>query len=337
MYMFRTVVALLGMLSMSFLPGCGDSAEDQTVASLPAPGGKKSFQMRLNLPNGYSARVREVVNGESTNKTKEETFKQRQNTEDVYLLECVGLAPNGVMTIKKTFLTSKIKMQSGKDDGFRTMLEFDSSKENQKGVFSGYFSPRIGEAVLIKVVSDGTIIAAEGTEELAEKIIKAEEATGANHSPEKREDLKKGLCKNLQRLPGILVYYPSDPVSVGDSWQGPWSNCGGAICPRFTWKLESIEGGLAYIEVQGNNVPISYTKEQEGLEMQSNITQNNRISISLDVKTGMMTSCEGETETSGTLVAIPGKGAGPSQESIRETELSSHSTFQITAEQVAHR
>ncbi len=337
MYMFRTVVALLGMLSMSFLPGCGDSAEEQTAASLPAPGGKKSFHMRLNLPNGYSAKVRQVVNGESTSKVKEGTIMQRQNKEDVYLLECVDLAPDGVMTIRKTFLATKLKMQSGKDGNLRTMLEFDSSKENEKNRMSHNYASRIGETVLIKVASNGTILAAEGVEELAEKIIKAEEATGINRSPEKREDLKKGLCKNLQLLPGVLVHYPSALMSAGDSWQGPWSDCGGTICPLSTWKLESIKGGLAHIEVQASNVPIGSAKKQAGLEVKSDIIQNSRISISLDVKTGMMTSCEGETETSGTLVAILKKGADPSQESIRETELSSHSTFQITVEQVTHR
>ena len=337
MYMFRTVVALLGMLSMSFLPGCGDSAEDQTAASLPAPGGKKSFHMRLNLPNGYSARVREVVNGESTSKTKEGTFRQKMSTEEVYLLECVGLNPDGLMTIKKTFLSAKVKMQAGKDDNITTMLEFDSSKEDKETVADNYYSRRIDETVLIKVASDGAIIAAEGTEELAEKIIKGDEAKGSNLTAEKRANLKEGLSKGFQRLPGVLTYYPHKLVSVGDSWQGPWGDCGGAICPLFTWKVESIEGGLAHIEVQGNNVPIGSDKEQEGLEMQSDITQNNRISISLDVRTGLMRSYEGETDTSGTITTIFTKDADPSQESIRETELSSHSTFQITAEQAAER
>ena len=84
-------------------------------------------------------------------------------------------------------------------------------------------------------------------------------------------------------------------------------------------------------------MPIGSAREQEGLEVQSNITQNTWISMSLDVKTGLIRSCEGETETSGTLVGTPKNGADPEQESVRKTELLSYSTFQITAEQVAHR
>ena len=270
-----------------------------SVVFLPSCGEKEKVKLRLNLPKGYSVKVRVIIEGKNTNEQESRNITTKNSEEKEYLLECVEVDANDVMIIKKTWLSVKSKMEYGEGKGWQTMIDFDSTRKEDKGK-PFYLRHVIGKSILVKVKPDGMILNSEGIEELAEEYIKADEARGAKYEPKMREKLKAGLCTNYQNLSGVLAYYPQQGVKAGQSWSGPWGRCGGDKCLVSKWALTKVKNGIAHIEIKDIDVPVPVAK-QDGLKKKTDLKQNNNIKLQLDLKTGLIKTCEGCTETRGTI------------------------------------
>ena len=90
----------------------------------------EAITLRLNLPKGYSAVVRTTSDGDYTHSMGQNNYQSKTHfIISKYFIECVDVDPSGIMTIKQTHKTVKVRNES-KGETF----EYDSTKPAVEGV-----------------------------------------------------------------------------------------------------------------------------------------------------------------------------------------------------------
>ena len=279
------ITALVG--GIVFLAGCRD---------------EKSYELSLKMPVGYAVEVKQTAEARSESDESDGTIHtSRHEYENVYRLECVAVEPNGVMHIKKTWLEARFKQEWLSDDEGHTGMDFDSADPNKEQV-GFYLEPVIGKSVLARIGPDGCTLGTEGATELAEKIVERQECRG----PE--DDRQKAVASRaefISAVPGPLAFYPGHPVKVGDRWKMPFSKCGGDKCPLYAWKLEDVRGDTAELRVELLDTKDSFPPPSEEYS-EGEVTTSVEITLSLDVKTGLVRSLE---TTTSRVTVLPRKRA----------------------------
>lgn len=288
---------------------------------------KKTVKLRLNLPKGYSVKVTEITDGQ-TRTIRDEGEIAGSNTinHTEYQLECLAVEPNGVMTIRKTWLSAKAKMEHGKNDQWTIMMDFDSRDQDKKQR-SFYLEPVIGQSVTLKISPNGNILGCSGNEELAQKIIETD-TNIATYPEEAKANLLKGFSNSLQSLPCILAAYPDKSLAIGTSWRQPWGKYDSASCLLYTWTLKKMKNGLAEIEVKAVDLPIPQRQQQDS-QTKSDMKQNATINLLLDMATGVIKSCQGRIKVVGSTAAPRTDSREPNKVEIKNYEIIGGSTFTI--------
>ena len=248
---------------------------------------RESLNLALVLPVGTRARI--TVNSEIENVNDGNSHDPAMRTStidtDVFLIECVGVEPTGVMRIRQTFQAFK---ETAKDGEGRVFVEFDTNNTRhplpQSELFKRY---EIGKALTYEVTSDGRASCVGGYDEIADEM--AYEAGRELHLG------KYGIIQELKRIPlhGVPEFCGMGTLQVGQlesTTESPDSQ-GEFKEYRKTWVLKSIEEGIAEFEFTvestrewvGSNDPASVGRQVSGRKH-----ERRRRETSCDVETGLI-------------------------------------------------
>ncbi len=283
---------------------------------------KETVLLKLSLPKGYTVKVTETTSGEQKSSKDDGTiFSSKTIIHNEYKLECLAVEPNGIMTIRKTWLATMSKMDQGMNEKWTTMMDFDSRDESKEQK-RFYLKPVIGKSVTLKVNTEGKILSCTGNEELALKIVETD-TNHAKYSEETKTMRLKGFSNSLKHLPGILAPYPDKPIVPDKSWRQPWGRCEGSACVLYTWTLKKVENYLAEIEVKAVDLPMP---QQQDSQIKSDMKQNTDIDLRVDITTGLIKSYQGQMKMAGNVTS-PERGAD--EVDVKKYEMTGESTFTI--------
>ena len=267
------------------------------------PAADRTVELKLNLPKGLKASTTIEWDSNSVivvspspnavanvNDSSKKIIKQSLRQE--YLIECIDVDANNIMTIKQTLKATKIRNQYG-----QYVNEYDSADTQDKdpGVF-GFFQSLINESLTFHMAPDGNIIEVIDAQILADKI--CDKLKDSKHIPPDLEAEKArwlDMFRN-ERIRAVPAFYPAGPVSVGQSWITP--ACSSKIlCPTLdvasdTWTLKKIIDGIAHLQITGKYVDNSLQPpfDPGRKTIISHIETNSISDAYIDIQTGLVIS-----------------------------------------------
>lgn len=136
-YLVATLVILI-LLSMSCKQKKNINSTDSTT-------------LRLNLPKGYSTVVRKTEDSDYTHIMEQKTFQGKKHSVDEYLLECTDVDSSGLMTIKQTHKTAKVRNvdRTGTSEYDSTKPQIEASPETAS------LAAKINKSITILVTPAG--------------------------------------------------------------------------------------------------------------------------------------------------------------------------------------
>jgi len=245
----------------------------------------RSSDLKLRLKPGQKRRLRLI----REDKVSLTPMGQRQDIQNVSTadleFEVEQVDARSVASIRVTYLAIREKGRSAAGT-----MEYDSTKPDAATghAFAPTYSAMIGQSFVMKVVSDGRILALQGIDEMylrmAETIVEGEDETmrkrarermtdGAEERAErsienlnqrygsrkKREEAVRDLIKRnpvfaeekVRGMVGnVIMSFPGGPAEIGDSWQG------GAVLPAaapvnidLTYTLKEKKQSVATIDI----------------------------------------------------------------------------------------
>ena len=195
-------------------------------------------------------------------------------------IEVKDVTDNGFLfanTLKRMVINSTIM---GND------VNFDSDKkEDMDGQVGQSMKDKIGKTDEVTVDKQGKVIEIRGSTEQA--------AGGMNDMMNMSNMLAKG-----QPYP-ILIQLPGRAVKLGDSWTDS-SGTPATIKTVTTYTLKQIDGGAIFVTFAGTLVK-NGTIEQQGMEIQMDITGDVKGDATYDASTGLLKNNNTVSDIKGTL------------------------------------
>ena len=299
-------------------------------------GSSQSIEFKLHLPKGYKAVtvVTKQSNGQmvitpppahvaDANDSKKIVNESTETNE--YLLECLDVDPNGVMTIKET-LTSRKEMRKYGD---LLLLKYDSKdKEAEVSRNIAPLAVQVNESLTFRITPKGDVFEVTGAKALAEKIGKKLRFSGAQREQQQTILFERFKYSRPQAIPR---YYPASAVFIGQSWITP-SFCSGKTCPTLdvasnTWTLQSIKEGIAHFKIVTKMNNDSIGSVPGNMKVISKSLKGTGVSdMYIDVKTGLITSWEQKTTVENNLIA---EVSGPNGAITKTTVQSDVGTMKL--------
>ncbi|MFH1616851.1 MAG: DUF6263 family protein [Planctomycetota bacterium] len=279
--------------------------------------GPKSVSLRLNLPQGFRAVVVETTESNSITTFSsssgpekgqgEQKIQGRQTLTNEYLVECLGIDANGIMTIRQTLTNTRGFIKNGE-----MITQYDSADPNSQTVGAGEtLTAPVGKPVTFKVTSQGKVLEVEGFEPILEKIGKILKTKySLPDFGQKEMDMWLQRFKN-ERPHAIPAYYPTGRIVVGDSWVTP-SFCLDGPCPTLevasnTWTAKDINASTIHMEIvytySDDSIPQLQSLERE--IRKSQIRANNVSQMYINIDTGLITSWDLSGGSSSMMTTAP--------------------------------
>ena len=267
--------------------------------------------LRLALPEGFKAKValaakknETIVVSPSpahvTTDGNEHTFATDYVEENEYLIECVEVDTNAVMTIVET-LTAK---RTTHKRGDAALFEYDSRNDvGPDQPQAAVFAVQVNNPLTYRISPDGTVKEVIGVDAFVDRI----EGDMRKASQPFPED-QKAIWRNrllFSRPKGIPRFYPANSVDIGQSWVTP-SFCSGKKCPPLdvasnTWTLQSVSNRIARLQIvsrKRSDCPAS-----PGMTvLDSSIKMDGSSDMLIDLQTGLLLSSEITAENSSRIV-----------------------------------
>jgi len=223
-------------------------------AFIPSCEKKDGVEIRVNLPKGFSAVVRNTTEDEVSLIVWGVKHTKSRKIIDEYLLECLEVDDDGIMTIKQTCRSCKVSGYRAAPKGRRgDFYEYDMNAPPEDLVGGIRFrTAELGGSLIIRISPDGETVDVNGVETVADKLMG--EMTGLEE--EKREPARKKFIESLKssRVAGLLREYPQSAKYVGQTWKTvrersrPLKLGKRVEKVRSKFRLESITGGVASLK-----------------------------------------------------------------------------------------
>lgn len=239
-------------------------------AFIPSCEKKDGVEIRVNLPKGFSAVVRNTTEDEVSLIVLGMKHTKSRKIIDEYLLECLEVDDDGIMTIKQTYRSCKVSGYRAASKGKRgDFYEYDMNAPPEDLVGGIRFrTAELGGSLIIRISPDGETVDVDGVEAVADKLMG--EMTGLEE--EKREPARKKFIESLKssRVAGLLGEYPQSARYVGQSWKTvrkrslPLKLGEKVEKVRSKFRLESINDGVASLE-KDSTFDSTITEDWSGL------------------------------------------------------------------------
>lgn len=190
--------------------------------------------------------------------------------------------------------SNMIKRMTTKISGMGQDISFDSDKkEDMDGQMGQALKDRIGVSQDIQVDKHGKVTS---TKDNDDKKVGPDMASMMNMSG----DLTKG-----QPYP-ILIQLPASNIKPGDTWTDS-SGTVATLKTITTYTLKSISGDAALVSFTGTMAKTG-TIQQNGMEIQMDMTATNKGESTYEVKSGLLKTTTSSSDIKGTL-GIMGQNA----------------------------
>jgi hypothetical protein len=267
---------------------------------IPSCEKKGGVKIAVDLPKGFSALVRRTTEREtSLIALGIRTSKSRTMTNE-YLVECLDVDDDGVMTVKQTYKSCKVTGYRAGSHGERgDYYEYDMSRPSDDVPYALRFrAAGLGESLTIYASPEGETIDVDGAEAFADKLMG--EMRGLEEA--QREPTRARFIESLQftRLVGLLKEYPRKPKSVGQSWKRTRDmsrplRLGERVGKRSNkFKLVSVTDGVANLKKE-STFEKKTTQDHSGLltrgtKLKLTLKENGTSSseIEVDLATGVI-------------------------------------------------
>lgn len=290
------------------------------VIIMAGPAGAKTIDLKLNLPAGFAAKITTEQVSETITEREDVTFRRRETSVREYGLECMKLTDEKQMLLLKSFPLIVIKDERAMRDGpYEVEYAFDSREGtvNDADLERNALLFSLGQRIAIRVNPDGSIAASGGADKLAAVITMSMGIPRADAN-----DVMMTVKENLEQVPAFLTMYPGK-IKEGKSWQSPYffSRSEDFENADWTWTLTDVKDDTAFIEVVSAG-PVETTQETEEYTIVSDLKQDSRIEMQVDVETGLIRSADIRSEMTGEVRSRKKDAAqGAEPESAKITSL----------------
>lgn len=221
---------------------------------IPACKKRDCVEIRVKLPKGFSAVVRNTTEDEFSLVISGIKHTKSRKIINEYLLECLEVGADDIMTVKQTYKSCRVSGYRAGSEGKRgDFYEYDMNAPPEYLVGEIRFCEvELGESLIIRISPGGETVDVNGAEAVANKLIG--EITDLEE--EKREPTRKRFIESLKssRVAGLLGEYPQSAKYVGQSWKTVRERSRplklgrkvGKVRSKF--RLESITNGVANLK-----------------------------------------------------------------------------------------
>ncbi|PRX54375.1 DUF6263 family protein [Flagellimonas meridianipacifica] len=209
--------------------------------------------------------------------------------EAIFSFNVVG-ETESIYTIEMAFEDFGMKTTSNLQG---VLIDVKASEPEAGNMMSEIFSGLIGHKLQMTMQKDGKIIEVSGGNELVENMITKAGITDDFNKNLMRKSLSKefssvGLAKSFEQM---TYFYPSNPISVGDTWNNEFS---GKLNAKNSWKLE--ESGSEGSSISGT-ASITVDTEENGTIM--TLAGNQQTSITTNASNGFIRTITSESLAEG--------------------------------------
>ena len=249
--------------------------------------GAQTVTRKVGLAKGQKLEQLSHVQMNMTQEAMGQSIEIKMEGDFTNLVEVKDAAANNfevANTLKKILMNMNAMGQD---------IKFDSDKtEDMDGEFGKVFKGKVGVPREFTVNKDGVITAVKNTGDKTENPggMMGGMMSGALGSGEEREGAVFNTLANI----------PAKGVKVGDSWSDTTSDENGKTFTTYT--LKELNGGNGLVTLLANTA-ISREMEQQGVQMQMEMTGTTIGEYTFDVSTGIINTRKATTKTSGKIEA----------------------------------
>ncbi|MBN2374929.1 MAG: hypothetical protein JXD22_00910 [Sedimentisphaerales bacterium] len=310
-YVFRLMLVLAGAVLVLW------SATD-------CPGQDK-VELKLAVPKGFSATIVKTEESVSTRGAEQKNELKRKMVSE-FSVECLAVEPNGVMHIKQTL--TRMKAEGGWQ---QSKFEYDSAKKDAvvpKAIRKE--AAYLGEALVMRVSPDGSVIEVQGIGKVVDKIFVDPKQPENSKMKLWYKKLRPRLIKEYQKSDqmlclGLLESYPGREVGVGEQWasenEGGITNLGRV---KNIWSIKNIETAGVVVEKKAvrkvdNQMP-QWT-QLEGLTAHAQGAGKEEAQLLLDRATGFVSKGQSVREYKGKITLKDSKSGEIKKEAASATKV----------------
>jgi hypothetical protein len=319
--MKNKIIAITMLIAFSILmTSCGkkqdEQKQDQTRTTEPQRPAEQKTQnnnpvnpqkikkngvlLRLNLFKGFETTVTTTQNSTTITAQDDQQIKTTEESKRKYKLECLKLEDDGTMLVKKTFTEIKMKSQRQTNDETITLIDYDSERPQNDKDKGAFFNFAVGRSIYLRLNPLGQVLGKVGG-----GIQIANELTLAMQVNEYEAlSVRNQLIETFKQTPAFLLEYPQEKITVGQTWEAPFAftqGTGMEMAP-WKWKLKKLKNGKAYITVTGSG-NIDAPPGGDNFDVQSNVIQDSKIELTVDIKTGIVENADINSQMTGNVLA----------------------------------
>jgi len=179
-------------------------------------------------------------------------------------------------------------------------------------VLAKIFGNVIGSKLTMKLNENGQIKELKGANELIDKMMSAKVIPNETIKKRLKTTFNNAFGEKAMResMEQFFNIYPRKKIKVGRDWSKTIERKAGfPSTNRFTWHLQEVKKGLAFIKVKGKINPKPNTKMDLGMAMaRYDLKGNQEGSIDMDLTSGWIKNAYGKMTLTGKMyIAVEGQ------------------------------
>jgi Family of unknown function (DUF6263) len=215
-----------------------------------AAAAQQKAKLRLNLKEGQGYSVAMTTEQEIIHVVEGNRQETKETTRYALTLKPVKVEPDG--TIHGTYTYDAVRVNL---DGALGKVDYDSGRDKAApaGPVAKGFAALVGQKVDVVISPVGEVKRVTGSEKLVEAMLAAMGPVNAQsrEMTERQLTLQFGEEALKDSFGQMSMFFPRNPVALGESWQIERKVYGVAATLTSRYTLKSVAGGKATLDVKG--------------------------------------------------------------------------------------